>query len=506
MHHSASELLRNCGSPSRILHWQAAALLSALVMVLIAASQNFGEPNTAGRIVGFEAEQGREAGGGVQWTPAWPDHLAPRGTQRYRILYFIDPGAATDHRPLALRLSGLFSSEAYWNGVPIGANGRPADNAPDETPGKIDAVYFIPSSAIHSGVNEVVINISSNRNVLPTRNVFHRVSVVPYSDDARRSLREYSSPVIAIGALLFALAALRGLPIGVGRRDRADGAAIIGAAAAMATGEMARALINYPYPLHAIRLAIIVAGAAAFTIFTIRYAARFAAPAHLCRITATVTAIVILAALLVPGWDTKISAILGTGVAGAICLSLFALRKGDPRSLNLLFGLSPFVIAGISGWDQFLDNYFYVCLVPLIINIYLIERAAPEAKERRAAPTTENSTISFREQGKLTVLKTAQIIAVRAAGNYSDIVLSNGRNLLVSEALRSVHARLPEDFIRVHRSHIVNKDAILEIRAIGAGKYQALLSSGYAASVSRAKIAELRADLRGGQAALESMT
>lgn len=78
------------------------------------------------------------------------------------------------------------------------------------------------------------------------------------------------------------------------------------------------------------------------------------------------------------------------------------------------------------------------------------------------------------EFGKLTVkvgthirlLKLMHIMYVRAAGDYVDITLSTGERIHTKEQLTNLMSRLPApQFVRTHRSFILNREYVKEIRA-----------------------------------------
>jgi len=59
------------------------------------------------------------------------------------------------------------------------------------------------------------------------------------------------------------------------------------------------------------------------------------------------------------------------------------------------------------------------------------------------------------------VIDIAGIIRIKAISNYSKLILANGKTLVVAKLLRWFEAKLPADqFIRIHRTHIVNKNFI----------------------------------------------
>ena len=60
-------------------------------------------------------------------------------------------------------------------------------------------------------------------------------------------------------------------------------------------------------------------------------------------------------------------------------------------------------------------------------------------------------------------IDTRQIIRIQSMSNYSKLFFSNGKTLVVAKLLRWFEQRLPAcDFIRIHRTHLVNRDYIEE--------------------------------------------
>ncbi len=59
-----------------------------------------------------------------------------------------------------------------------------------------------------------------------------------------------------------------------------------------------------------------------------------------------------------------------------------------------------------------------------------------------------------------------EILWIQASGNYIEIFTSNDKSYLLRVGLKEIEERLPEDqFIRVHKSYIVNKQHILKFNS-----------------------------------------
>ena len=80
-------------------------------------------------------------------------------------------------------------------------------------------------------------------------------------------------------------------------------------------------------------------------------------------------------------------------------------------------------------------------------------------------------------------------------GNYTRVFLNDGTALLITRPLKKWRELIPEEFfLRVHRTVIVRRDAMRELR-VSAGKRELLLSGGAAIPVSRSHWALLKGSM-----------
>lgn len=117
------------------------------------------------------------------------------------------------------------------------------------------------------------------------------------------------------------------------------------------------------------------------------------------------------------------------------------------------------------------------------------------------APTpaaTQVEMFEISEGARLLRVPVADIIAVRAAGNYVEFLLSDGRRPLMRAPLIEVQGALaPSGFLRTHRSWVVNPARVRALEPAGSGDYQLSLDGGETAPVSR-RFPEALERLRGG--------
>jgi two-component system LytT family response regulator len=87
--------------------------------------------------------------------------------------------------------------------------------------------------------------------------------------------------------------------------------------------------------------------------------------------------------------------------------------------------------------------------------------------------------------GRVFFLKTEEIDWIEASGNY--LKLHVGRDShMIRETMNSIEAKLdPSQFMRIHRSTIVNIDRIKELHPMFSGDYSAILRDGTELALSR---------------------
>lgn len=64
----------------------------------------------------------------------------------------------------------------------------------------------------------------------------------------------------------------------------------------------------------------------------------------------------------------------------------------------------------------------------------------------------------------LIFVRNNEILHAQADGNYTEVILSNNRQIKVLRQLKEIEELLPyENFIRVHRSHLVNLEHVIRL-------------------------------------------
>ena len=96
--------------------------------------------------------------------------------------------------------------------------------------------------------------------------------------------------------------------------------------------------------------------------------------------------------------------------------------------------------------------------------------------------------ISVQSMGRTVYLSPDAITYMEGEGNYTFINMNTGKKYLVSKTLKSLAEHLDQNFLRVHKSYLVNTDYVVERME----EDRVLrLSCGKEVAVSRRKIKEI---------------
>ena len=378
---------------------------------------------------------------------------------------------APNERPLAVQIIALASSEVYWNGLLIGRNGQPASTRAEEVPGRFVATIIVPAHLVRPGVNSLNIRLSSHHLQTPVLFPLQVIRVGPYSDPLAETLRAYLPALIlgtglALSGAGFAAAFLfdrtrRGLSLLV-----AMSATVIVQLAA----ETLRAFLAYPYTWHLPRMAVIAVCAGLTGALAARYAAWRFAPTWQAAVTRSAVVAAAVCLLVLPGYDIKAGAALLVGLIAAGVCAIQGLRRGlrtawaALAAVGLALGLAAVQGAG------FLDSGYYMTIAAVFAAL-LFEQFGPAALRAAASPPV-STDIPSPATGAVVVmtgrdrrLVSVEVIrAVRAADDYCEVLLTDGRVLLHTAPLTRMLEGVPH-LRRVHRSHAVNPDHVVGAKA-----------------------------------------
>lgn len=103
--------------------------------------------------------------------------------------------------------------------------------------------------------------------------------------------------------------------------------------------------------------------------------------------------------------------------------------------------------------------------------------------------------LAVRKHGKIVPVPVDQVLYLEGAGAYSEIMLLDGSHHLHDKTLEKLHALLPPDFERIHKSFVVRQSAIVALHASEGSRYEAELRNGTRLPVGRTRYKDLRAKM-----------
>lgn len=164
-------------------------------------------------------------------------------------------------------------------------------------------------------------------------------------------------------------------------------------------------------------------------------------------------------------------------------------------------------IVFVTAYDQFALKAFEVAALDYLLKPFdrrrlsqALERLRGDLHKRRQPETQQGvlelldhlrrrhryaRRVMVRSKGRVRFLKTEDIDWIEAAGNYAELHVGS-RSHLVRETLSNLEERLdPDQFVRVHRSAMVNLDRVREIHPYSKNDFTVVLSSGHKVRMSR---------------------
>lgn len=403
----------------------------------------------------------------------------------------IPPTMLDDQQPHGVYVFGKTSSRVYFNGEFIGQNGTPSILAKDEFPGKIDAVFYVPGDLIQPGSNQVVLQLSAHHGFLTLGNPITFIGFGAYHDPSYFLQRNLGLSLIPLGALV--LGALYFLVASFNPVNRQANVLFLlmsFLAACQLLAEISRSLFSYSYPFHDVRLLLIVSLSLCFGGCLLRYMTmklELTKPWHW---TLAGVMLTLLAVIVMPGFDAKTTmAIL---VPTSICTGLIAYQMYRQPGKELMAYLGVFVVfafLALINLTSFQDVLFYY-IITIILGFLFVQQAVKLNREQRQIARLrfrleqihqpqESPRLTINSAGKIELIDCDQIAYCQAAGDYVDVYLAGGKQKLFSGSLKVLTEQLPDNFLRVHRSYLVNMDFIQSLSSKSAGTQKVAAGGGF---------------------------
>ena len=125
----------------------------------------------------------------------------------------------------------------------------------------------------------------------------------------------------------------------------------------------------------------------------------------------------------------------------------------------------------------FHDVLFYYIITGVLIFLFILQarKLNQEQKDKEAEQAlvaklqfkleqnqqqTKPTTIKITSAGKIENISTDQVVYCKASGDYVEMNLKDSQQRLFTGSLKELESTLPNTFLRVHRSYLVNVEFI----------------------------------------------
>jgi two-component system, LytTR family, response regulator LytT len=137
-------------------------------------------------------------------------------------------------------------------------------------------------------------------------------------------------------------------------------------------------------------------------------------------------------------------------------------------------------------------EYGVVDFIPKPYNEQRIRKALDRLRHLATVQDHPLKYLAIRKHGNLRLICLEEIEYIAGAGAYAEVSLKDGRKELHDKTLNELEKILPPRFYRIHKSTIVDVQAITSLKIRGGGDYRVELNSGTVLPVSRARFADLK--------------
>ncbi len=145
--------------------------------------------------------------------------------------------------------------------------------------------------------------------------------------------------------------------------------------------------------------------------------------------------------------------------------------------------------------DRALEAFEYGVLdfIPKPYNEARIKKALDRIESHDAFQSHGLKYLSVRKLGSIRLIPIKEVKFIKGADVYTELHLKSNEKELYDKTLHELARILPESFIRIHKSFIVDVGSIKTLKVCGGGKYEIVLQSEEVLPVGRSKFAGLKA-------------
>jgi hypothetical protein len=381
---------------ARVIGAGAAAIVAGLVIAGAAVADVAYPPIETVRIIAGDEPHGASPDlddGAWDEIPPW--RIDPQGRLIWVRAHVTLPNASVfEAAPLAVYVSALAAYEVYWNGEPIGGSGVPGASAALEIPGKLDTAHYVPSRLVRDGDNVLALKMSSFHLRRALVGPMHLLLIDEYGSTWGERIGAPGLPALAaagallLGAVYFAAMFLSD------RRDRGSLLlSLLSLGVLVQLGaELVRAVYSYEYPLHILRLEVILAAAAVSGLLLVAYVAGSYAARFRLALLALALASMVAAVAFGPGFDGKTAFVILSALLVVIVAAAIGARARVAGATATVI-----VAAGLAAWFMtgpvtFLDQTYYFAATAFLVFLFAQQVASLRRAQAASAASELRST------------------------------------------------------------------------------------------------------------------
>ena len=124
-----------------------------------------------------------------------------------------------------------------------------------------------------------------------------------------------------------------------------------------------------------------------------------------------------------------------------------------------------------------------------------LEKAVARLSSSRRMINEELKYLSVKNHGSIKLIPIVDICYCKGADDYVELYLQNGTMELLSKSMEYLTQTLPVNFIRIHKSYIVDSARARTIYVQSGGKYELELLNGTKLPLSRSSYQEIKQNL-----------
>ena len=171
-----------------------------------------------------------------------------------------------------------------------------------------------------------------------------------------------------------------------------------------------------------------------------------------------------------------------------LCLLDLNLNSRDGFDLLQDFSIYPFHTIIISAHTERALEAFKYGVLDFVPKPFKKERLEIALDRFINLNKTESGALEFlvvKKTNKHIIVNVTDVLHFSAADNYVEAHTTSGKIHMLNKSMERLCQLLPGNFLRVHRSHIVNLENVASFQHEGGGKYSLVLSNKVKLPVSR---------------------